>query len=71
MLFDRAQAVDVAAYYHEAANIDIDMATATRLAQHAQGGFRSVVNDSIAISKMSKASGLSSITDNMLDKLCA
>ncbi|MBQ8708945.1 MAG: AAA family ATPase [Succinivibrionaceae bacterium] len=71
VLFDRAQAVDVAAYYHEAANIDIDMATATRLAQHAQGGFRSVVNDSIAISKMSKASGLSSITDNMLDKLCA
>ena len=71
VLFDRAQAVDVAAYYHEAARIDITMDTAKRLALHAQGGFRSVVNDSIAISKMSRASGLSTITDTMLDKLCA
>ena len=71
VLFDRAQAVDVAAYYHEAAGIDINKDTADRLVRHAQGGFRSIVNDSIAISKMAKASGLSTITDNMLDKLCA
>lgn len=71
VLFERAQAVDVAAYYHEAAGIDIGRDIADRLVRHANGGFRSVVNDSIAISKMSKASGLVSITDNMLDKLCA
>ena len=71
VLFERAQAVDVAAYYHEAAGIDISLDTAERLARHALGGFRSIVNDSIAISKMSKASGLVSITDTMLDKLCA
>ena len=71
VLFDRAQAVDVAAYYHEAAGIDITPDTADRLVRHAQGGFRSIVNDSIAISKMSKASGLSTITENMIDKLCA
>lgn len=71
VLFDRAHAVDVAAYYHEAAGIDITPDTADRLVRHAQGGFRSIVNDSIAISKMSKASGLSTITENMLDKLCA
>ncbi len=71
VLFDRAKSVDVAAYYHEAAHIDITKDIADRLVTHAQGGFRSIVNDSIAISKMSKASGLSTITDNMLDKLCA
>ncbi|MBO7612479.1 MAG: AAA family ATPase, partial [Treponema sp.] len=71
VLFERAHAVDVAAYYHEAAGIDITPDTADRLVRHAQGGFRSIVNDSIAISKMAKASGLVSITDNMLDKLCA
>ncbi len=71
VLFEVAKAVDVAAYYHEAAGIDITLETAERLARHAMGGFRSIVNDSIAISKMSKASGLSTITDNMLEKLCA
>lgn len=71
VLFDRTHAVDVAAYYHEAAGIDITPSTADRLVRHAQGGFRSIVNDSIAISKMAKASGLVTITDNMLDKLCA
>lgn len=71
VLFERAHAVEVAAYYHEAAGIDIPQEVAERLVRHAQGGFRSIVNDSIAISKMSKASGLSTITENMLDKLCA
>ena len=71
VLFDRVHAVDVAAYYHEAAGIDINMDTADKLVRHAQGGFRSIVNDSIAISKMSKASGLSTITDNMIEKLTA
>lgn len=71
VLFERAHAVEVAAYYHEAAGIDISQEVAERLVRHAQGGFRSIVNDSIAISKMAKASGLSTITENMLDKLCA
>ena len=71
VLFESAKAVDVVAYYHEAAGIDINYDTADKLARHAQGGFRSIVNDSIAISKMSKTSGLSTITDNMIEKLSA
>lgn len=71
VLFEKAGAVDVVAYYHEAAGIDINFDTADKLARHADGGFRSIVNDSIAISKMSKASGLSTITDNMIEKLSA
>ena len=71
VLFEKARSVDVAAYYHEAAGLMIDQQTAERLARHANGGFRSIVNDSIAISKMSKASALDTITDKMLEQLSA
>lgn len=70
-LFERATSIDVAAYYQAAAGLDITRAHAERLAKHANFGFRSIVNDSIAISKMSKASSLSTITDKMLDQLSA
>lgn len=71
VLFEKARSVDVAAYYHEAAGLQITRETAERLARHANGGFRSIVNDSIAISKMSKASALDTITEKMLDQLSA
>lgn len=71
VLFERARSVDVAAYYHEAAGLQITRETAERLARHANGGFRSIVNDSIALSKMSKASALDTITEKMLDQLSA
>lgn len=71
VLFEKAKSVDVAAYYHEAAGLQITRETAERLARHAQGGFRSIVNDSIALSKMSKASALDTITEKMLDQLSA
>lgn len=71
VLFEKARSVDVAAYYHEAAGLQITRETAERLARHANGGFRSIVNDSIALSKMSKASALDTITDKMLDQLSA
>lgn len=71
VLFERARTVDVVAYYHEAAGIEIDRQTAERLCKHANGGFRSIVNDSLSISKMSKASALDTITDKMLEQLSA
>lgn len=71
VVFEKASSLDVAAYYHEAAGIDITREQAQRLAAHANYGFRSIVNDSIVISKMSKASAIDSITQKMLDQLCA
>lgn len=68
-LFEKANAVDVAAYYQAAAGLDIDRDTAVRLARHAGYGFRSIVNDSIALSKMSRASAIDTITDKMLEQL--
>ena len=70
VVFDKASSLDVAAYYHEAAGIDITQEQAQRLVEHAKFGFRSIVNDSIAISKMARASGLSEITPQMLRQLC-
>ncbi|MCQ2242430.1 ATP-binding protein [Treponema sp.] len=70
-LFEKAKSVDVMAYYHEAAGLDIDQHTAERLVRHAGYGFRSIVNDSIALSKMSKASAIDTITEKMLDELSA
>ncbi len=71
VVFDPATPVDVAAYYKAAAGIDIDRETAKILAKHAGGGFRSIVNDSIALQKMARASQLDTITDKMLERLCA
>ncbi len=71
VVFERASSLDVAAYYHEAAGIDITREQAQRLVVHANYGFRSIVNDSIVLSKMSKASAMDSITQKMLDQLCA
>ena len=71
VLFEPARAVDVAAYYQAAAGIEIDRKTAKTLARHAAGGFRSIVNDSIALAKMAKASRLTTVTEKMLDVLCA
>lgn len=70
-LFEKAKSVDVAAYYHAAAGVEITQQMAERLVRHAGYGFRSIVNDSIAISKMSKASAIDTITDKMLDQLSA
>lgn len=71
VVFEPAQAVDVLAYYQTAAQLQIDRRTAERLARHADGGFRTIVNDADALSKMSAASGIDMITDSMLDRLGA
>ncbi|MEE0886761.1 MAG: ATP-binding protein [Treponema sp.] len=71
VLFESAHAVDVVAYYQSAAGLELNRETAERLAKHAGGGFRSIVNDSIAISKMSRASAINTITENMLEQLSA
>ena len=71
VVFEPASALDVAAYYQSAAGIEISRQTAGILAKHAGGGFRSIVNDSIALAKMAKVSKLDTITDKMLERLCA
>lgn len=71
VLFEPVRSVDVAAYYQEAAGLTIPREIAERLIKHARGGFRSVVNDSIALAKIARISSLDDITPNMLDAISA
>ncbi len=69
VLFEPVKDVDVAAYYQAACGIAIDRHTAETLARRARGGFRTVANDSNALAKIGRASGLNTITPAMLEQL--
>lgn len=69
VLFEPVRGIDVAAYYQVACGISIDQTIADGLARRARGGFRTVANDSIALSKIGRASGLNTITPAMLEQL--
>jgi hypothetical protein len=69
VLFEPVKDVDVAAYYQAACGILIDRHTAETLTRRARGGFRTVANDSIALSKIGQASGLNTITPAMIEQL--
>ncbi|WP_162510697.1 AAA family ATPase [Treponema endosymbiont of Eucomonympha sp.] len=68
-VFDPINTVDVAVYYSEALGVSLDKALAENLSRRAAGGFRTVANDSLALAKIARASGLSAITPAMLDRL--
>jgi DNA transposition AAA+ family ATPase len=68
-VFDPINPVDVAVYYSEALGVSLDKALAENLSRRAAGGFRTVANDSLALAKIARASGLSAITPAMLDRL--
>lgn len=69
VLFEPVKDIDVAAYYQAACGIAIDRHTAETLARRARGGFRTVANESIALAKIGRASGLNTITPAMLEQL--
>jgi hypothetical protein len=45
ILFEEASEIDTAAYYMQAAGLSIGKETASPLARHARGGFRTIVNE--------------------------
>jgi DNA transposition AAA+ family ATPase len=69
VLYEQVNAVDVAAFYANACNIDIDRPTAELLNKHCRGAWRSLVNDALALAKIGRASGINSITPEMIEKL--
>jgi hypothetical protein len=69
VLFEPVKDVDVAAYYQAACGITIDRHTAETLARRARGGFRTVANDSNALAKIGRASGINTITPAMIEQL--
>jgi len=68
-VFETLNPIDVAVYYSSALGVKLDPTMAENLFKRARGGFRSVVNDSLALAKIARASGIPTITPAMLDKL--
>jgi hypothetical protein len=69
VLYEQVGSVDVAAFYALACGIEIDLETAEALAKRSRGAWRSIVNDALALARMGRASGISTVTPEMIGKL--
>lgn len=70
-VFDPINPIDVTVYYSEALGVNLDRTIAEKLSRRAHGGFRTVVNESIALAEIARNSSLQTITPAMLDELAA
>ena len=69
VVFDPIKEIDIAAYYRSAAGLTLDLKTANLLSKRARGGFRTVANEARALVNIANASGLSTITEEMINRL--
>ena len=69
VLYDQINCVDVAAFYANACGIDIDRHTAETLTKRCRGAWRSLVNDALALARIGRASGIATVTPEMIEKL--
>jgi DNA transposition AAA+ family ATPase len=69
VLYEQVNAVDVAAFYATACGIEIDRYTAETLTSRCRGAWRSLVNDALALARMGRASGITTVTPEMREKL--
>jgi hypothetical protein len=68
--FEEIGQIDVVVFYKEALEVAVRPQAAARLARHAQGDFRLVVKDALAIEHMMKVSGIGELTDAIVDEVC-
>jgi len=69
VLYEPVNFVDVAAFYANACGIDIDRHTAETLTKRSRGAWRSLVNDALALARIGRASGITTVTPEMIEKL--
>jgi DNA transposition AAA+ family ATPase len=69
VLYEPVNNVDVAAFYALACGIEIDLDTAEALTKRSRGAWRSLVNDALALARMGRASGIATVTPQMIAKL--
>jgi DNA transposition AAA+ family ATPase len=69
VLYDQINCIDVAAFYANACGIDIDRHIAETLTKRCRGAWRSLVNDALALAKIGRASGIATVTPEMIEKL--
>ena len=69
VLYEQLNAVDVAAFYSSACGIEIDRDIAEALVKRSKGAWRSLVNDALALARIGRASGIATVTPEMIEKL--
>jgi len=69
VLYEQINCIDVAAFYANACGIDIDRHIAETLTKRCRGAWRSLVNDALALAKIGRASGIATVTPEMIEKL--
>ncbi len=69
VIFEPAREVEIATYYQTAAGLKLDIPIVKELSKRAKGGFRTIANEARALTKIANASGIKTITSEMLDQL--
>jgi len=69
VLYEQLNAVDVAVFYSSACGIEIDRDIAEALVKRSKGAWRSLVNDALALARIGRASGIATVTPEMIEKL--
>ncbi|MCL2270889.1 MAG: AAA family ATPase [Treponema sp.] len=69
VLYESLNAIDVAVFYSNACGIEIDRDIADALVKRSRGAWRSLVNDTLALARMGRASGIATVTPEMIEKL--
>lgn len=68
-LFEPLRPGDVSVYYSAACGISLDAAMAETLYRRSRGGFRTLVNEALALAKLARTSGIDTVTPAMVGKL--
>ena len=68
-VFDPLKAGDVSVFYASACGLTLPSTIVETLHKRSRGGFRTLVNEALALAKIARTSGLETITPAMLDKL--
>ena len=68
-LFENLKPSDVSVFYSAACGLTVESSLVETLYRRSRGGFRTLVNEALALAKIARASGLTTITPAMVDKL--
>ncbi len=69
VIFEPAKEIEIATYYQSAAGLRLDVPIVKELSKRARGGFRTIANEARALANIANASGLQTITPEMLEQL--
>ncbi len=69
VIFEPAKEVEIATFYQTACGLKLDVPMVKELSKRARGGFRTIANDARALTTIANASGLKTLTSEMLAQI--